>query len=224
MIFFDVDDTLVDHSNAERLAAKAFGELYQDYIPECSTHFSERWRKVSEKHIKRFLSGELTFQAQRQYRIREIFAKNFSDDVCDGYFQDYLELYEGNWRLFDDVLPCLDTLNHLRLGIITDGSSEQQRKKLQRTGILSYFIIVITAEDAKAAKPSADIFEQACQASGEPVETCWHVGDNLKKDAIGASAVGMKGVWLNRSKARSPLPKIKYCHTLKEFINQVLEV
>ena len=224
MIFFDLDDTLLDHSSAERLAAQAFGERYRERLPERSTPFIERWRRLTDKHMKRFLSGELTFQAQRRLRIREIFGQNFNDDECDAYFQDYLTFYESNWRLFDDVLPCLDALSHLRLGIITDGSSTQQREKLQRTGILSYFTIVLTAEDAKAAKPSADIFEQAWQASGTSVDVCWHVGDNLEKDALGASAIGMKGIWLNRSKAHAAMPEVTCCHTLKEFISLVLEV
>ena len=114
-------------------------------------------------------------------------------------------------------------LSHLRLGIITDGSSIQQRKKLEQTGILDYFTIILTAEDAKAAKPSAHIFAQACQSAGEPVEACWNVGDNIAKDAIGASAVGMNGIWLNRSKVDASLPEVKSCHTLKEFVNLILE-
>ena len=224
MIFFDLDYTLLDHSSAEGLATKAFGERYRERLPEQSTPFIERWRRLTDKHMKRFLSGELTFQAQRRHRIREIFDQHFNDDECDAYFQEYLGFYEGNWRLFDDVLPCLDALSHLRLGIITNGSSTQQREKLQRMGILRYFTIVLTAEDAKAAKPSADIFEQARQSSGESVDTCWHVGDNLEKDALGASAVGMNGIWLNRSKAYSALPEVRYCHSLKEFASLVLEV
>ena len=222
MIFFDLDDTLLDHSSAEGLAAKAFGERYQQRLPERSIPFIEQWRHLTDKHMKRFLAGELTFQAQRRHRIRELFDQTFNDDECDAYFQEFLNFYEGNWRLFDDVLPCLDALSHLRLGIITNGATTQQQEKLRRTGILNYFTIVMTAEDAKAAKPSAVIFEQACQASGASADACWHIGDHLEKDALGASAVGMKGIWLNRSKLRSALPEIKYCHTLKEFASFVL--
>ena len=223
MIFFDLDDTLLDHSSAEGLAAKAFGERYRQRLPQRSIPFMERWRRLSDQHMKRFLSGEVTFQAQRRHRIRELFDQTFNDNECDAYFQEYLDCYEANWRLFDDVLPCLNALSHLRLGIITNGASTQQQEKLRRTGILNYFTTVITAEDAKAAKPSAVIFEQACQASGASANACWHVGDHLEKDALGASAVGMNGIWLNRSKLDSALPEVKYCHTLNQFASFVLE-
>lgn len=96
----------------------------------------------------RFLAGELSFQEQRRHRLQDIFKSPLSDADADSYFKTYLTLYEADWRLHDDVLPCLARLTPCKLGVISDGGGEQQRKKLARTGILDKFSVAVTAEEA----------------------------------------------------------------------------
>lgn len=147
----------------------------------------------------RFLAGELSFQEQRRHRLRDIFKSPLSDADADSYFETYLTLYEADWRLHDDVLPCLARLTPCKLGVISDGGGEQQRKKLARTGILDKFSVAVTAEEAGRSKPYPGLFRQACVLAGQLPEHCWYVGDNRVKDALGAHRAGMKAVWLNRN-------------------------
>jgi putative hydrolase of the HAD superfamily len=91
-----------------------------------------------EKHFATFMRGEITFVEHRRRRIRELFQETelyLADDEADERFAIYLQYYEDNWTLFDDVLPCLDALSNRRLGIISNGNAEQQAKKLHQTGI-----------------------------------------------------------------------------------------
>lgn len=46
------------------------------------------------------------------------------------WFDSYLCGYEAGWKPFSDVEPALQQLTHLRLGIVTNGDSEQQRAKI----------------------------------------------------------------------------------------------
>ena len=46
-------------------------------------------------------------------------------------------------------------------------------------------------------KPHPDFMALCIQKSGVLPEECVFVGDNFKKDACGASAYGMHGVWYN---------------------------
>ncbi len=57
---------------------------------------------------------------------------------------------------------------------------------------------VFTSEDAKSYKPRKELFEFALKSTGLSVEQVVHIGDSLNSDVRGASAVGIKSIWINR--------------------------
>lgn len=139
LICFDLDDTLLDHSSAERAAALHFAEVLK--LSPSGTAFVERWREVAQRHMAAFLRGDVSFQEQRRRRIRELIPVG-ADSEADALFEVYLEAYEANWRLFADVEPCLTALSTHRLGVITNGSRAQQLEKVQALGVAQFFFCV----------------------------------------------------------------------------------
>lgn len=85
MIFFDIDGTLVDHKGAERVAAFAFQRAHGEVFPESPEDFAARWHLVAEKHLRRHLVGEISFQGQRRARLRELFSHHsaLTDEEAD---------------------------------------------------------------------------------------------------------------------------------------------
>jgi putative hydrolase of the HAD superfamily len=156
---------------------------------------------ITEKHVQRYLAGELSFQGQRRERLKEIFAssRNLSDVDADRLFEKYREAYERNWRLFPEVLPCLEKLKPYELGIISNGNSAQQIQKLVATGIHDRFAVIVISEAAGKSKPDPGIFLKACRAAELNPSQCWHIGDNVEADYKGSLSAGMNGIWLNRS-------------------------
>ena len=198
MIFFDIDDTLVTHSQAQSQAARLFWEAFADRLPYSQPEFPAVWDAVMQKHFAAFAAGQISFAEHRRRRMREIFADALSEGEADALFQAYLRHYEDCWALFDDVLPCLDALRSCPLGIISNGSGEQQRRKLHRLGIADRFDVVVISEEVGIWKPKPEIFWEACrQAEMEPGD-CMYVGDSLATDALASQAAGLRGVWLNR--------------------------
>lgn len=205
MIFFDVDETLVNNRSAEYAAAMDFHRSYAHLFPVSSADFATHWQKTTEKHVQRYLSSELSFQGQRRERLREIFARHcrLSDSEADLLFAEYLKSYEKNWALFPDVPACLDRLHGTELGIISNGQSAQQRQKLAATGIIDRFSVVVISEEIGAAKPDPKIFLEACRIANVDPSECWHIGDNLHADFHGSVSAGLNGLWLNRSGTHS---------------------
>ena len=122
------------------------------------------------------------------------------DEEADLAFQEYLREYERNWRLFYDVMPCLESLKKEHtLGIISNGDLEQQLYKLERMHIRDYFDIVVAAGDIGVSKPDRRIFEIACEKSGVSPDQAYYIGDDFKTDIIACQDAGMKGIWLNRN-------------------------
>lgn len=57
---------------------------------------------------------------------------------------------------------------------------------------------IITSEVARSYKPQKDIFEFALQKSGLLPQDVVHIGDSIKSDVEGASALGINTILLNR--------------------------
>lgn len=63
---------------------------------------------------------------------------------------------------------------------------------------------IFTSEDAKAYKPRRELFQLALDQSGLSAEQVVHIGDSLSSDIQGASSVGIRAVWINRSGRKTP--------------------
>lgn len=207
LIFFDIDNTLIDHSLAERIAVQTIFDLYRrSFRATSETEFLLNWRTATDKYIKHFLDGRLSFSEQRLLRFQEVMALSTTMDEAEAVSQDYLRAYEANWKAFDDVETALIRLKEMSMpmGIISNGSTEQQTKKLRSTNLLHFFDCVVISESIGKSKPDPEIFNAACAQMGFKNEECVLVGDSIESDIRGAEATGMGSVWLNREGADLP--------------------
>ncbi|MFD0360536.1 HAD family hydrolase [Nocardia sp. GCM10030253] len=200
-VLFDVDGTLVDHDAAAEAAVHAGFP----FVPD-RAGLARRWRELEAWAMDHYLAGELTFAEQRRLRITHL-ADEFgqgvwSDDRADAWFSEYLVQYEAAWRTYPDVAPTLAALaaehGQLRLGVITNGDSEQQRRKLTKVGLGGLLANVTISSEIGIAKPHPAIFLAACDALRLPPSRVVYLGDRLRTDAEAAIAAGLQGVWLDR--------------------------
>jgi len=198
-VLFDVDDTLIDHRGAEHAAALHFCGRFSAVLPCSEEEFVVLWHRAAERHFASFNAGECSYQEQRRRRIREFFGPGVDDSSADALFDVYYRAYRQNWRVFPDVLPCLDALAGEELGIVSNNSTEATLTKLKHTGLAERFAAVTTPDNAGASKPDARIFQAACARLGAPPQRCLYVGDRLDGDARAARDAGLTGVWLNRA-------------------------
>ncbi|WP_419996025.1 HAD family hydrolase [Streptomyces boninensis] len=200
-VLWDVDDTLFDHSGAERRGALEFlageGLLARYASPEAA---AAHWHAVSEEWVDRYLAGELGFQAQRRERARVLADRaGMTDAEADAWFAGYLAAYQRHWRAFPDVRPALDVLRGgFRHGVLSNSAAFQQDHKLRVVGLRDRFEVLACSEELGVAKPAAGAFHAACAELGLPPEEVAYVGDRWDVDAAGADAAGLMGVWLDR--------------------------
>jgi len=218
MIFFDLDNTLIDHNKSERLAILKLCKTLQ--VHGDSDEISGAWQQISKQYYQQYLSKSITFEEQRILRIRDFLTKlnaidsnnhpikidSLSDIEIRKIFDSYLQLYESNWCIYEDVLPLLESLGNTKLGIITNGQTSQQLKKLESTSINKYFSLVITSHDAGVSKPDYKLFMYAAQKAKVPIKDCHYIGDDLENDAVAAYKSGMHGYWINRQGSMSVIP------------------
>ncbi len=92
-----------------------------------------------------------------------------------------------------------------KMGIITNGFSALQNRRLARTGLSDYFDLLVISEEVGVAKPDRKIFDYALARMGEPSrERVLMVGDTAESDILGGINAGLSTVWLNAH--QRPLP------------------
>ncbi len=207
LVLFDLDDTLLAHSEAVGLGITAhrvgLGGAFADADDDAEI---TRWHELEELHYHRYLAGELDFLGHRRARVRDFVAPHgveLNDAGADaGYGNYYLE-YEKAWALHCDALPCLDELRReipaVRFGIITNGELEFQAPKIAAVGLDRYIEHTIASGGLDFAKPDAGIFQYACDQFNVSHAAAAYIGDRLYTDAIGAADAGLTGVWLDRA-------------------------
>ena len=201
MIFFDLDNTLLDHDGAEQDAIRDFAKRYRGDIIDCPDGIEAMWRSITDEKRQQWRTGALNFEGLRRARISALFQRPLSEEQADILIAEYYANYRQYWRLFPDVLPALQRLKNVApLAIITNGFTYHQEAKLQATGIREYFSFMVISEQVGAAKPEPLIFQHALKQSGKAAQECWYIGNHPFNDATAASEQGFKSVWLNRQK------------------------
>jgi len=206
-VLFDLDATLLDHvwaSQSALLVALAAAGAGTD-VDDGAGAFS-LWSALEAEHFQSYLDGKISFLEQRRRRARA-FLKTFSvsdltDEAVDAWFNIYRLAYEANWRAFPDVKPCLDYLGSRVsvVAVVTNGEAAQQQAKLNTMSL--GHLALFASSQIGASKPDPLIFKAACEASKVQVSRTIYVGDNAAVDAAGATAAGLLGIWLDRSRPR----------------------
>ena len=124
----------------------------------------------------------------------------------DGWVATLLQVYRTHRPAiapFPDVAPFITRTRgeRVRIGLVTDGKSCAQRRKIEALGLAGKLDAVICSDDIDAPKPGVESFVAAAALIGAPVEACIYIGDDPSKDFIGPRRLGMETIRLRR-----PLP------------------
>ena len=193
-ITFDLDDTLWSVEAVMRNAERVFyAWLVQNY-PRISEQLTPDALVTHRRaHAGRFPELSHDFTALRRRWLAHL-AETFEygPALVDEGFRVYWQS-RNTVTLYDGVHELLESLRgRYALGAITNGNAD-----VDYIGIGHYFDFVVTAAKAGAPKPEARIFRAALAEAGVAAERVLHVGDDASLDVLGASAVGMRTVWVN---------------------------
>ncbi|GAB3209032.1 HAD family hydrolase [Marinactinospora thermotolerans] len=219
-LFFDLDDTLLD----DHAASSAGLRTLMDRLGHPDYNAARRlWDIQTHISFSAYVAGRISLTQQRRERIRALATHAghpwISDEHSDDLYHSYLDSHRAAWRAFPDVVPTLNRLTAagITLGVITNGPEAMQRDKLAALDITHYFKIIVCADTAGAGKPDPRIFHTACHHLGVTPDRCWHIGDQLKADAIGALAAGIRPILLDRHRLHPGQADITTITTLDDL-------
>jgi phosphoserine phosphatase len=122
-----------------------------------------------------------------------------ADALADPMSNAFRHRFREHCPPYLDVAPALAALapNYL-LGVATNGPADVQRIKLTVSGLRRFFRVVVASTDVGAGKPDRRIFDVAVDQLGVPAGDVVVIGDSLENDVGGATAAGLRCVWVNR--------------------------
>lgn len=203
-ISFDGDGTLWDFEKAMRQSLQHVLTELEQVDPHAGVMLSiERMIEIRNSVAVELKVNTTDLEAIRleafRRTLKDIGKPN--DALADHLNRVYLKHRFEDIELFDDVLPVLKTLQmRYAIGLLSNGNSYPER-----TGLSGVFRFVVFSQDYGIEKPDPRIFQIAMQEAGCSKEQLLHVGDSLINDVGGAINVGMKCVWLNRTRVVNSL-------------------
>ncbi|MGA8761311.1 MAG: HAD-IA family hydrolase [Candidatus Sulfotelmatobacter sp.] len=113
------------------------------------------------------------------------------------------------WKPWPDSVPALRELKkYFRLAIISN--VDDDLFAATRPQLEVPFADVITAQQARAYKPSLRVFELALRRISVPAGRLLHVGQSVYHDVLPAKSLGLATVWVNRPSPRKAVGAVRF--------------
>ena len=109
----------------------------------------------------------------------------------------FWDCYARACALPEDTSTTLHALRQqgTKLGVITNGPTAWQSKKLDALGLAGFFDVVVISQSEGLTKPDPRIFARAVDRIGVTPAEAMFVGDHPDIDVAGARTAGMIPVW-----------------------------
>lgn len=206
-VYFDLDDTLLDHQYAERAALDdvkdAFDALHS--VPNATLH--ETYRACSGPLWRQYAAGSIEKSDLKLGRFEQLLdalnARALHPQTVSDY---YLQRYAAHWRFVPDAREAfLHIANRFPVGVLTNGFTEIQTQKLDRFPALrdASDAVVIT-EETGYLKPHSKAFAYAANAARCSPNQILYVGDSYHSDVQGGHRAGWHVAWFLRNSSTAP--------------------
>lgn len=194
-IVLDLDNTLIDRQGAMR---RWLERLILSL--ELSASQARQLTEVALEHDELGYSARQPFCEQLASALRP-YGLNVSGD----------ELWR---RLRAELGACVEPIIGLEamlnmlgqrytLAILSNGSSANQRLKLEHSGVLECFdpTLIVISSEIGVEKPEPRAFDHMSALLNIPLKRLLFVGDHPHADIKGAQRVGMKTAWMSMGRA-----------------------
>ena len=198
-IFFDADDTIVDHKECERQALEYLfnniGEEYKDKYQEIFRPLDrELWDSVAlnisivpkefiPEYRFKILFSKINIKYYNYKKANELFTYGLEHSVA---------LIENAEEVIEDLYN-----KKYKIYVVTNGLIRLQKPRITNSKIRKYFSDIIVSEEVGIAKPDPKIFNTLIQRNNLKKDEIIMIGNSLIKDVQGAKNANIKSIWYN---------------------------
>ncbi len=198
-VYFDIDDTLLDHTHAER---KALSDLRGRYLEIFGTlsvdELQEQYHAINAPLWRQYADGEIdktTVQEQRFERLLDAVGAPHANAGLVGRY--YMQRYAEHWRFIPGARNAFEAIaEQWPVGVMTNGFAEVQAQKLDTFPVLKERSdAIVICEETGTLKPSPRVFAHATEKAKVETEDVLYVGDSYRSDVEGAQTSGWRVAW-----------------------------
>ena len=210
VLFLDLDDTILDFHQDERIA---LSKTIREFGVEPTEEVLHRYHLINKWHWEQLELGTLTRAQVLTGRFKMLFAElGLSVDP-----EKMQAGYEKNLSIGHYFLPgaeeAVDALSKkYRLFLASNGTAVVQKGRMTSANLYRFFEKVFVSQEIGHNKPSKAYFD-ACfsQIPGFAPEKAMIVGDSLTSDIKGGNNAGIRTCWVNPNHApRNPEIRVDY--------------
>ncbi|MBT5773422.1 MAG: HAD family hydrolase [Dehalococcoidia bacterium] len=205
VILFDLDDTIVDFTwnkvsawrDACELASGRTGAdteaLHASIEAIGRRYWADEARSERGRRDLRAAGAEIVATAFEELGVTA------STELRRMVSDHYRDLRDGGIRLFPRAIEVLEELRGRghRLGLVTNGSQQEQRGKIERFDLEGHFEHIQIEGEFGLGKPHDEAYRHALERMGAAAERTWFIGDNIEWDVSAPQRHGMFGVWVD---------------------------
>ncbi len=219
-LLIDLDDTIWDFRTN---AAVALREMYDELAVSRYFPSFDEFHLIYKEHNHYLWDLYSKGLVTKEFLSLDRFLKPLRDVGCDdsalaaemGDF--FLHRCAMKTGLVEGAIEVLDYLKpKYRMAIASNGFSEVQHSKLERSGLLPYFSDVFLSESIGYQKPDKRFFDAVLDGMGVGGDEMLMIGDNYQTDILGAAGAGIDAVFFNRDSQKIDNP-----HYMCEISNLV---
>lgn len=199
-IWFDLDDTLYDHTYSVCRGLDAIRRTYPTLAERTVEEMAVLYNDAINAVYGEYLSGEIDFREMRRRKLKLFYEAAGVDDNAapsmDQFHRIYDEAYGSHRRATPGSLALLDRCRErgIALAVVTNGTQTAQEDKLRAIGLEWMIPNLLTAERAGTAKPDPRIYEWALAQTGQVASDVLMAGDSLENDVGAALRCGLSAV------------------------------
>ncbi len=163
--------------------------------------------------VAAWAEGRCGIPAEEGYaELEQLFESGVRGDTFDRWLAEFgqdgtlvseaVGVYRGHAPQIEPYAAVTPLLARLKqnsaLGIVSDGYLDVQRGKLDALGLRNWFNVIVFSDEMgrEAWKPSPLAFQAALEYLQVAPSDAVYVGDNPKKDFLGARRAGVASIWL----------------------------
>jgi putative hydrolase of the HAD superfamily len=209
LILFDLDDTLIAFG---AVAEEAWEKSVQQFIVEEKIdaekeslleklHKTRKWY-WSDPERHRIGRKDIVKARREVVKIALQDCINIAKDKLEKLADNYTNIQENLWRLFDGTEETLTYIKekNVKIGLVTNGTSVGQRRKLKRFDLEKYFDFIFIEEEVGYRKPDIRMYEYILKEINIPKTKICMIGDNLVWDVEAPQKTGIFSIWHNYGK------------------------
>lgn len=200
-IYFDLDDTLLDHKSAEAAGLQDVHEYFDLFDEITSQKLIDVYHKINSKQWSLYSQAKVNRSELQRNRFEMTLQKLGLDasrhQEVGNY---YMECYRNHWQWIEGAKEAYDEIvQKYPVGILTNGFLETQQKKFEAFDLYNSAEVTVISEEVGVLKPHPDVFEYATQQAGVKAEKVLYIGDSFSSDVEGGTNFGWKVAWFTQN-------------------------